>query len=633
MCKSLLQNRKYSIGAEILTDKSGIDFRVWAPEHDCLELITGSEDFTKSINKLSCNSCIMKKDSAGFFSITIPFNSGGLLYCFRIDGNTKLLPDPVSRFQPHGSNGLSQVIDYTAYRWNDTEWKGIPDDGKILYEMHVGTFTPEGTWQTAQKQLPELASLGVTVIELLPVAEFEGMFDWGYNGIFQFAPYHGYGTPDDFRSFVDSAHRHKIGIILDVVYNHLGAGAEIFKDFSPYYFTSKYKNEWGAAINFDDVNSEPVRQYFLTNAAYWIEEYHLDGFRIDATQQIFDSSDKNIISELVQIVKSTAKMKKTFIIAENENQNTRLYYQNKIDAVWSDDFHRCSMVALTGHAEAYYSDYTGSPQEFISAIKHGYLYQGQYYTWQKKKRGTPSFNLHSQYFIHYLQNHDQIANSLRGLRIHAITDPSLYRTFTALLLLCPQIPLLFQGQEFCSSAPFYFFTDKNEDALSRARKGRKMFLSQFLSINNCGGPLMADPGDPETFKKCKLNFSERFTHEETYRLHKDLMRIRKNDSVFSINSRKAIDGAVLGKNAFIIRYFGLKDRDDRILVINLGGDLLLKPNPEPLTAPPQDCKWKIIFNSEDPLYGGNGNIPLELDGIPNIGGRSAFFLGCGIEQF
>lgn len=623
----LLQIRRFPIGAEILPDRSGIHFRVWAPDHDRVELTFTADPSSVPVSEELHPSVVMQKETSGYFSILLPNISQRLLYGFKLDDSKNCFPDPASRFQPQGIDGFSKIIDCLDYKWNDSQWKGISRDNRVIYEMHVGTFTPEGTWEAARKQLHELADLGVTVIELLPVAEFEGRFNWGYDGIFQFAPSHRYGTPDDLRAFIDQAHKCGIGVILDVVYNHLGSGSSFFKEFSPYYFTDRYKNEWGAAINFDGPQSGSVREYFLSNAEYWAREYHFDGFRIDATQQIFDASEKNIIKEIVERVRSQDEEKSFFIIAENECQDSALFHEYGIDAVWSDDFHRSATVALTGHAEAYYSDYRALPQEFISAAKYGYLYQGQYYTWQKKTRGTPSLDLPIDYFIHYLQNHDQIANTLRGLRMHEICDPSLYRAFTLLLLLGPQIPLLFQGQEFCSSSPFYFFTDKNEAKAVRAAKGRKMFLSQFPSIAAANGPLVPHPGDVEAFLKCKLNFEERLSNQPSYLFHKHLLSIRRNDPVFRAEERKGIDGEVVGQSAFLLRYFAKTSSQDRLLIVNMGNDLLLDPNPYPLSAPPKGCEWKEIIGSEDPSFGGNSTFSLKMKEIVAIPGHAAFFVG------
>lgn len=619
--------RRFPVGAEILPDRTGVHFRLWAPDQERVELVFTADHLSGSVSEELPSSVSMQKEASGYFSLLLPNISQGLLYGFKLGDSKHCYPDPASRFQPQGVDGFSKIIDYRDYKWSDSDWKGIPNDGRVIYEMHAGTFTPEGSWEAASKELSELASLGITVIELLPVAEFEGRFNWGYDGIFQFAPSHCYGTPDDLRAFIDRAHQCGIGVVLDVVYNHLGGGSSFFKKFSSHYFTDRYKNEWGAAINFDGPSSGPVREYFLSNAEYWVREYHIDGFRIDATQQIFDASEKNIIKEIVQRVRAQAGEKPVFIIAENECQDTTLFHEYGIDAVWSDDFHRSATVALTGHAEAYYSDYRASPQEFISTAKYGYLYQGQYYTWQKKPRGTPALDLPANYFIHYLQNHDQIANSLRGLRIHSVCDPSLYRAFTLLLLLGPQIPLLFQGQEFCSTVPFYFFTDKDEAKVARAAKGRKMFLSQFPSILAASGPLVPHPGDTETFQKCKLNFEERISNQPSLLFHKHLISVRKSDPVFREEERRGIDGSVIGDNAFLLRYFGKDSSSDRLLIVNLGTDLWLYPNPHPLSAPPKGYQWKVIISSEDPSFGGNSTFPIKMKGVMAIPGHAAFFVG------
>ena len=567
-------------------------------------------------------------EKQGYFSGILDFTPLSLLYGFRLDDNTRILPDPASRFQPQGTAGLSQIINSSKFHWTDHHWNGVPDEGLALYEMHIGTFTPEGTWEAATGELEELAWLGINVIELMPAAEFEGTFNWGYDGIFQFAPTHNYGSPDDFRRFVDQSHKSGISVILDVVYNHLGPGSNFFGDFSPYYFSTDYKNEWGLALNFDGPQSGPVREYFLSNARFWIEEFHLDGLRIDATQQIFDSSPKNIMREITETIRASSGSRRVFIIGENEPQHAYLMRDYGIDAMWNDDFHRAATVALSSRKEAYFSDYSGSAQEFISAAKYGYLYQGQLYTWQGKARGTPSLDLRAERFIHYLQNHDQVANSLRGQRITSISEPSLYRAFTALLLLGPQIPLLFQGQEFNSTSPFYYFTNRTERA-KNAALGRKKFLSQFKSIDFVDGPFMPDPTDPAAFISCKLDFSERSSHKEVYLFHHDLLQIRNSNPVFRTSGRKGIDGAVLGSDIFALRYLGLTSLDDKLLIINMGKDTRPGPVPEPLIAPPEGARWKLEWYSEDPHYGGNGISPIYQNEALILTGHTAFFMSAG----
>jgi maltooligosyltrehalose trehalohydrolase len=556
----------------------------------------------------------LNSEGNGYFSGFVSEATAGSLYRYRLVSGS--FPDPASRFQPDGPHGPSAVVDATQFTWSDQAWKGLTSGSQILYEMHIGTFTPEGNCQAAMAQLPELAELGITVIELMPVAEFPGRFGWGYDGVDLFAPSHLYGPPDEFRAFVDRAHRLKLGVILDVVYNHIGPDGNYLTHFSKEYFTDRYENEWGRAINFDGPGSAPVRELFTANAGYWIEEFHVDGLRLDATQQIFDGSSEHIIAAITRCVRKKARSRRTFVVAENESQHTQLVRPVDqggygVDALWNDDFHHTAMVALTGHAEAYYSDYRGSPQELISAAKWGYLFQGQQYAWQKKRRGTPTFGLEPWQFINYLQNHDQVANSLRGLRAHRLTSLAKLKALTALLLLSPGSPMLFQGQEFAASSPFYYFADHIPELAKLVANGRKEFLQQFKSIAcPASAALLVPPQSEATFQRCKLDFEERERHAEVYRLHRDLIRLRRNDLVFARPRRGGVDGAVLGPEALVLRFFSERG-DDRLLLVNLGIDLRLAPVPEPLLAPVEGHLWTQLWSSEDPAYGGCGTPRLE----------------------
>jgi maltooligosyltrehalose trehalohydrolase len=485
----------------------------------------------------------------------------------------------------------------------------------------------------------------VTVLEVMPVADFPGRFGWGYDGVNLFAPTRLYGSPDAFRAFVDASHRLGMGVILDVVYNHLGPDGNHLKEYSEDYFTDRYQNEWGQALNFDGPNSGPVREFFITNAAYWVEEFHLDGLRLDATQQIFDSSEENIQAAISLAARRAGKGRSIYIVAENETQQTRLVRPIAqrgygLDALWNDDFHHSARVALTGRTEAYYSDYRGTPQEFISSIKRGYLYQGQWYSWQKKRRGTRTAGLQPNQFIHFLQNHDQVANALRGLRAHQFAEPGSVRALTALLLLGPATPMLFQGQEFNASAPFLFFADHHPELALLVARGRREFLRQFPSIA-CpdSDPYLAKPSAEETFRRCKLDLSEREKHREAYDLHRDLLKLRRQDPVFSRPEQGSVDGAVLAPEAFVLRLSAeaaeavdaagnavLPSDDERLLLVNLGDDLQLSPLPEPLLAPPEGCEWEVLWSSESPKYGGNGTPPLAWDENCRVAGRSALVL-------
>jgi maltooligosyltrehalose trehalohydrolase len=564
--------------------------------------------------------------------------AAGTCYRFRLDDDQKPYPDPASRYQPAGPAGPSEIVDPTTFPWTDHDWRGARLAGQVIYELHVGTFTRAGTWAAAARELPELAHWGITCLEVMPVAEFPGRFGWGYDGVDLFAPTRLYGRPDDFRQFVNEAHAHGLAVILDVVYNHLGPEGDYLKAFSKGYFTDRYKNEWGEALNFDGADAGPVREFFLSNAGYWIDEYHVDGLRLDATQAILDRSPTHILTEIGQHVREQGHGRAMLLIAENEPQETKLVRSverggNGLDALWNDDFHHSAMVALTGHNEAYYADYHGSPQELIAAIKYGFLYQGQRSAWEQKRRGSPGFDLPPATFVTFLQNHDQVANTARGQRVHQQTSFGRYRAITALMLLGPGTPMLFQGQEFAASSPFLYFADHNPKLAAQVRQGRLDFLAQFPSIQalveagQVDGSTLPDPGSLETFERCKLDLSERERHADVYALHRELLRLRRETPVFAAQRRGGIDGAVLGPEAFVLRYFGDETgNEDRLLVVNLGSDLHLEIVPSPLLAPPEGYAWEACFSTEDPRYGGNGTAPLETDGGWRLPGEAAVVL-------
>jgi len=626
---SALQGRRLPIGAELL--HGGAHFRVWAPRRQSVSVVLETSSAAGKDIPLA-------SEVGGFFSGRIPGVVAGTHYRYRLDGGNYLYPDPASRFQPQGPHGPSQVIDPNTFHWTDSNWQGCGRDGQILYEMHLGTFTKEGTWQAAIVKLPDLADLGVTVLEIMPVAEFPGRFGWGYDGVDLFAPTRLYGEPDDFRQFVDRAHSLGIGVILDVVYNHFGPDGNYLKEFAPAYFTDRYKNDWGEAINFDGDDAGPVREFFIANAGYWIDEYHLDGLRLDATQQIFDSSSENILTAIGRRVREAAAGRATIIVAENEPQHTKLVRPIDqggygLDMLWNDDYHHSAMMVLSGHNEAYYTDYLGSAQEFVSAAKWGYLYQGQRYKWQKNRRGTPGLNLHPTAFVNFIQNHDQVANSATGQRGHQLTSPGLHRAMTALTILMPGIPMLFQGEEFAASSPFLYFADHNPELAKLVRNGRAEFLTQFPSI---ALPAMqaqlAAPEDPATFERCKLDHSERERNAGTYAMVRDLIRIRRNDSILRSPQRGQFDGAVLNNNAFLLRFFG-NEHPDRLLIVNLGRDLHLDPAPEPLLAPPEGNIWQIHWSSEDPRYGGLGAPEPDTDENWRIPGQATLLLvASGVRE-
>jgi maltooligosyltrehalose trehalohydrolase len=592
-----VRQRRLPVGAEVLPSGE-VHFRVWAPRRRTVEVALDPGG----------SPVALPREEAGYFSGVVSGARVGSLYRYRLDGGESF-PDPASRFQPQGPHGPSQVVDPTAYPWRDGERPGVAMAGQVLYEMHIGTFTPEGTWEAAARELPALREVGVTALEVMPVAEFPGRFGWGYDGVDLYAPWHLYGSPDAFRAFVDEAHRLGLGVILDVVYNHLGPDGNYLPQFSDHYFTDRYGTEWGEPFNYDGEDCAPVREFIAANAAYWISEFHLDGLRLDATQSMHDASPEHILVTIGREARRAAQPRPIVLIAENEPQHARLARPVSrggygLDGLWNDDFHHSAMVALTGHNEAYYTDYRGRPQELLSAVKYGYLYQGQRFQWQGKRRGTASFDLPRRAFVTFIQNHDQIANSARGLRAHALSSPGRWRALTALMLLGPGTPMLFQGQEHASSKPFFYFADHQNQLAEAVRDGRKAFMTQFRSLaTKKWASCLPDPASLATFEQCRLDHGERERNREAWALHRDLNRLRREDPVLRRQGEDGLDGAVLGERAFVIRLFG-KDGDDRLIVVNLAADEHLAPAPEPLLAPPEGRLWTVLWSSETQSYGG-----------------------------
>ena len=595
--------RRMPIGAE--PSGGGTSFRVWAPASAEVSVVLADG-----------REAALAAEEGGYFAGFLPGIGTGDRYRLRLDGNGQLLPDPASRRQPEGPHGPSEVVDPHSYRWRHPQWRGVGIRGQVIYEMHVGTFTPEGSWAAAQAKLPFLRDIGITLIEMMPVNEFAGRFGWGYDGVGLFAPTRLYGTPDELRGFIDAAHGHGIGVILDVVYNHLGPDGNYLPRFSRDYFTDRHDNEWGEAINFDGPNSGPVREFFASNAAFWIDEYCFDGLRLDATQSMQDDSPDHIIAEIARTARAAASGRRIVIVGENEPQETRLVRQPErggfgLDALWNDDLHHSAMVAVTGRRPAYYQDHRGSPQEFVSAAKHGYLFQGQGYAHQGKRRGTPGLDLPPWTMVSFTQNHDQIANSARGLRLHQRTDPARLRALTGLMLLLPATPMLFQGQEFAASAPFFYFADHGPELAVAVREGRRDFLGQFPAMATAEMQArLTDPASPELFQRCKLDWSEAERHGHACALHRDLLRLRREDPVFAAQGRYGLDGAVLGPEAFLLRFFG-EDGDDRLVLVNLGPDLERTSLPEPLLAPPAGRAWQLLWSSESSDHDGGGTPPVE----------------------
>ena len=602
--------RRYPIGAELIGPKE-VHFRVWAPKAKHVDLVL--EGSAAKDGKRIFHPLLAEED--GYFS-AVANVADGALYRFRVNDGADFYPDPASRFQPDGPHGPSRVVDPIKFRWTDVNWPGLKLKGQIIYEMHIGTFTKEGTWRAAMEQLAELARIGVNVIEIMPIADFPGRFGWGYDGVDLFAPSHLYGTPDDAREFIDHAHSLGLGVILDVVYNHFGPDGNYLGIFADDYLIRERENEWGDAINFDGPNSAPVREFFITNGCYWIEEFHFDGFRFDALHAVRDRSSEYIIGAIGRAARKAAGARSIILIAENDLQEAKMVEPRSeggddLNGMWNDDFHHSAVVALTGRNEAYFNDYLGAPQEFISAAKYGFLYQGQALSWRKALRGTPTFAIASEAFVCFIENHDQIANTGQGERLRLQTSPARYRAMTALLLLGPWTPLLFQGQEFGASSPFLFFAEiDNASVRDAIRRGRAKWLAPFLSLTEeQAWRSLPAPDDPQVFARCKLDFAERQKNLQLYDLHIDLLRLRREDLRFRQQRPGGIDGAVLGPASFVLRYFS-KENNDRVLIVNFGESQALHPASEPLLAPPIGCKWETLWTSDSLCYGGAGAIAI-----------------------
>jgi maltooligosyltrehalose trehalohydrolase len=573
-----------------------VRFVVWAPKCQRVDVELGARILP------------LQRVEGGYFSATHPAAAGDR-YRFRLDGKDAFA-DPCSRYQPEGPHAPSEVVDPSRYVWRDTDWAGVPASDRVLYELHVGAFTREGTYAAAAERLPELKQLGVTMLELMPLNGFPGAFNWGYDGVNLFAPAAPYGRPDDLRAFVDRAHGLGIGVILDVVYNHLGPDGNYLHAYGDY-FSKRHPGEWGEPLDFDSPGSGPVRDYVIGNACSWISEYHLDGLRLDATQNLYDDSPRHIISELCERVRAAAGRRPLFLVGESERQDIALFAMG-LDALWVDDFHHVNRVISSGVSEAYVQDYEGSARELLACVLRNGIYEGQFYAWQKQARGTPLRKVPAAQIIFYLQNHDQLANSGDGRRMHQVAGEGLTRALTSLMLLAPQTPMLFMGQEHFADTPFHYFVDHEEPLRRQVELGRRDFLSQFPSLR---AALFEEgvrfPTDRAAFEASNLGGAHR--DEKALALHTELLALRKR-------LRGEVDGAVLTQTALCLRW------ENHLLLLELGPDESLIPPSEPLLAPPPGRTWQPLFSSELARFGGRGSFSMRGNGPWRLQGRCATVL-------
>jgi len=517
-------------GAE-LTDDGRVRFRLWAPGARRVEL---SLDDGRGVAQLVA----MTRDDDGFYEVITDKARAGSLYRYRINGENEV-PDPASRLNPQDVHGPSQVVDPTDFDWTDHDWRSRPWHEAVVYELHVGTFSPKGTFAGVQARLDHLVELGVTVIELMPVADFPGKRGWGYDGVLLFAPQSAYGTPNDLKALVNAAHARGIAVMLDVVYNHFGPEGNYLGMYASQFFTERHHTPWGAAINFDGDNGRPVRDFYINNALYWLEEFHLDGLRFDAVHAIIDDSRKHIMTEIAETARRYAGGDRNiYLVLENGANQARFLgspgRSNKFDAQWDDDIHHCLHTILTGEKDGYYADYAEQPHaKLCRSLAEGFVYQGEHSAFEKKTRGEPSAHLPPTAFVIFMQNHDQIGNRALGERLgHIVRNNEALRAATAVMLLAPSPPMLFMGEEWNAPEPFPYFCDFEQELATKVREGRKQEFKHFERFRDPANPdSIPDPTIAATMQSACLDWKRTTAagHEEWLDLYRRLLMIRQRE--------------------------------------------------------------------------------------------------------
>ena len=532
------RSHRMPFGAQFEPDGS-VRFRLWAPGAKTVSVCLGEENERR---------LPLASGNDGWFELVTKQASSGTLYRYQIDDGVKV-PDPASRLQPRDVHGPSQVLDPSSFEWDDDDWHGLLWDQAVIYELHVGAFSPSGTFQGVQARLDYLRSVGVNAIELMPVSDFPGRRNWGYDGVFPFAPDTCYGSPDDLKNLVQEAHRKGLMMFLDVVYNHFGPDGNYLRAYAPDFFTNRHRTPWGDGINFDGTRSKVVRDFFIQNALYWIEEYRFDGLRLDAVHAIQDDSHPDILKELARGVREACTPDRhVHLILENFNNSARYLSRNAhgrvclFDAQWNDDIHHCLHVLLTGESDGYYSDYAQRPlQQLGRCLTEGFAFQGDYSPYHKQNRGEPSRHLPPSAFVSFLQNHDQIGNRAFGERILQLANTEAVRAAMAILLLAPEVPMLFMGEEFGAKTPFLFFCDFEGDLARAVTEGRR---NEFQGFAKFGVPDMReripDPNADKTFQRSKLNWNEAAGEGNPWpEFYRHLLNLRKQKIVPYLSSLRA----------------------------------------------------------------------------------------------
>lgn len=481
-------------------EAGGVRFRLWAPGCEQVSLA-----FEQDARVLA-----MQKQPGGFHELFVADAAAGTLYRYQLPDGMKV-PDPASRYQPQDVHGPSEVIDPGAYNWTE-RWNGRPWDEVVLYELHVGAFTPEGTFNAATSKLDHLQALGITAIEIMPISDFPGGRNWGYDGVLPYAPDSSYGRPDDLKALVEAAHARGIAVLLDVVYNHFGPDGNYLPVYAPTFFTDRHKTPWGAAINYDGQHSAPVREFVIRNALYWIEEFHLDGLRFDAVHAIIDESPRHLLDELSERARAATTRPLHLLLENEDNDPGRLTRKDGVPvhytAQWNDDIHHVLHTAATHERTGYYADYEGDTDLLGKALAEGFGYQGQMMPYRGSPRGEPCDQLPPGAFVAFIQNHDQIGNRAFGERLNSIAKPEAMRALAATYLLLPQCPMIFMGEEWGATQPFPFFCDFEGDLADAVRKGRREEFARFPEFQDpASRDRIPDPLAETTFTSAKLDWS------------------------------------------------------------------------------------------------------------------------------
>ncbi|MFL6569908.1 MAG: malto-oligosyltrehalose trehalohydrolase [Chthoniobacterales bacterium] len=571
-------------GAELIDE--GVRYRTWC-KHTNVSVVVVDRD-QKVLRRIP-----LEPDGGGYFSAIDADGRAGDLYQYKF-GDSQGWPDPASRFQPLGVHGPSMVIDANAFSWSDDDWQAPPYSDLVIYELHIGTFTNEGTFRAAIEKLPELAALGVNAIEIMPIADFPGDRNWGYDGVSLYAPSRAYGTPDDLRSLADAAHAHGLAVILDVVYNHMGPDGNYLGVYHSGYFNPKHQTPWGAGLHFEEI---AVREFFADNAPYWMREFHIDGFRLDATHAIEDFSERHILAEIAERVHSLGG----FLVAEDERNEPNLLRSVDrgglgFNGVWSDDFHHIVRVMLTRQREGYYENFRGTADELTETLEHGWLFRGQRRREDGHLRGGESIEFAPEQFIYCISNHDQVGNRAFGERLGHIVEPAAYRAASALLCLAPYTPMLFMGQEWNASTPFQFFTEHNAQLGNLITQGRRREFEHFGAFRDPQvRERIPDPQSESTFLNSKLRWDElrKPEHAEILALYREFLRLRRTHPALRDRSRSN---------------WNVRQTDNGIVLLEFGDAItvaidLLGGHEAPILA----GKWKPLLSSNDQNFGGDAS--------------------------